>query len=88
MARLPLQSPASTMWIFACNTWHVSKSTLTLPQTLTQSTMEPNMQDILNAFLMTIELWVFLAILMVALFVEEGVIAYNKRKLVDNPALQ
>jgi hypothetical protein len=33
------------------------------------------------------ELWIFLAILLVALFVEEGVIAYNKRKLVDNPTL-
>ena len=45
------------------------------------------MNDILNAFYMTMELWIFLAILMVALFVEEGVVAYNKRKLVDNPTL-
>jgi hypothetical protein len=45
------------------------------------------MNDILYAFYMTMELWIFLAILLVALFVEEGVIAYNKRKLVDNPTL-
>ena len=43
--------------------------------------------EILYAFYITIELWIFLAILGVALLVEEGVIAYNKRKLVDNPAL-
>jgi hypothetical protein len=46
------------------------------------------MNDILYAFYMTMELWIFLAILMVALFVEEGVIAYGKRKTVDNPALR
>jgi len=45
------------------------------------------MNDILNAFLMTIELWIFLAILCIALFVEEGIIAHNRKKLVDNPAL-
>jgi len=45
------------------------------------------MNDIIYAFYMTMELWIFLAILGVALLVEEGVIAYNKRKLVDNPAL-
>ncbi len=45
------------------------------------------MMDILYAFYMTMELWIFLGILAVALFVEEGVIAYNKRKLVDNPTL-
>jgi hypothetical protein len=39
------------------------------------------------AFLYTWPLWVFLAILLLALVVEEGVIAYNKRKMVDNPAL-
>lgn len=44
--------------------------------------------DILYAFWMTIELWIFLAILCVALFVEEGIIAHNKRKLVDNPTLR
>jgi hypothetical protein len=46
------------------------------------------MNDILYAFYMTMELWIFLAILMLALFVEEGVIAYGKRKTVDNPALR
>jgi hypothetical protein len=45
------------------------------------------MNAILTAFYMTIELWVFLAILCMALFVEQGVIAYNKSKLVDNPTL-
>jgi hypothetical protein len=34
------------------------------------------------------ELWIFLAILMVALLVEEGVIAHNRKKLVDNPTLR
>lgn len=43
--------------------------------------------EILYAFYMTMELWIFMGILMVALFVEEGVVAYNKRKLVDNPTL-
>lgn len=45
------------------------------------------MMDILYAFYITIELWIFLAILGVALLVEEGVIAHNRRKLVDNPTL-
>ena len=45
------------------------------------------MNDIIYAFYMTMELWIFLAILMLALFVEEGVIAYGKRKTVDNPTL-
>jgi hypothetical protein len=45
------------------------------------------MNAILEAFLMTIELWVFLAVLGLALLVEEGIIAHNKKKLVDNPAL-
>jgi hypothetical protein len=43
--------------------------------------------EILYAFYMTMELWIFMGILMVALFVEEGIVAYNKRKLVDNPTL-
>jgi hypothetical protein len=43
--------------------------------------------DIIYAFYMTIELWIFLAVLGTALLVEEGVVAYNKRKLVDNPTL-
>jgi hypothetical protein len=46
------------------------------------------MNDIVYAFYMTMELWIFLAILMVALFVEEGVVAYGRRKTVDNPALR
>ena len=45
------------------------------------------MDEILYAFYMTMELWIFLAILGVALLVEEGIVAYNKKKLVDNPAL-
>jgi len=45
------------------------------------------MNDILLAFLMTIELWIFLAILCIALFVEEGIVAHNRKKLVDNPTL-
>ena len=45
------------------------------------------MNDIIYAFYMTMELWIFLAVLLVALFVEEGIIAYNKRKMVDNPTL-
>jgi hypothetical protein len=44
-------------------------------------------EAILYAFYMTMELWIFLAVLLIALFVEEGVIAYNKRKMVDNPTL-
>ena len=46
------------------------------------------MNDILYAFYMTMELWIFLAVLCIALFVEEGVVAHNRRKLVDNPALK
>ena len=45
------------------------------------------MNDIIYAVYMTMELWIFLGILMLALFVEEGIVAYNKRKMVDNPAL-
>jgi hypothetical protein len=33
------------------------------------------------------ELWIFLAVLGIALLVEEGIISYNKRQLVDNPTL-
>jgi hypothetical protein len=46
------------------------------------------MNEIIEAFLMTIELWVFLAVLCIALVVEEGIVAHNRKKLVDNPALQ
>ena len=45
------------------------------------------MMDILYAFYITMELWIFLAILGVALLVEEGVVAHNKRKLGNNPTL-
>ena len=45
------------------------------------------MNDIIHAFYMTMELWIFLAILAVALAVEEGIVAHNRKKLVDNPAL-
>ena len=46
------------------------------------------LQTILTAFYMTMELWIFLAVLGLALAVEEGVIAHNRRKLVDNPTLR
>jgi hypothetical protein len=46
------------------------------------------MNALIDAFYMTMELWIFLAILGAALVVEEGVIAHNRRKLVDNPALK
>jgi len=45
------------------------------------------MNDILYAFQQTIELWVFVGILGLALLVEEGVVAHNRKKLVDNPTL-
>jgi hypothetical protein len=32
-------------------------------------------------------MWAFLAILCIALFVEEGIIAHNRKKMVDNPAI-
>ncbi len=44
-------------------------------------------EAVVYAFYMTLELWVFLAVLVIALFVEEGVVAYNKKQLVDNPTL-
>jgi hypothetical protein len=46
------------------------------------------MNEIIEAFLMTIELWVFLAVLLIALVIEEGVVAHNRKLLVDNPALK
>jgi hypothetical protein len=46
------------------------------------------MNDIILAFYMTMELWIFLGILCIALFVEEGIVAHNRKKLVDNPALR
>jgi len=45
------------------------------------------MNAIIDAFYMTMELWIFLAVLAIALLVEEGVVARNKKKLVDNSAL-
>ena len=45
------------------------------------------MNDIIYAFYMTMELWIFLAVLGIALLVEEGIVAYNKRQMVDNPTL-
>ena len=44
-------------------------------------------ETIIALFIFTSPLWIFLAILFVALCIEEGVIAYNKRKMVDNPTL-
>ena len=46
------------------------------------------MNDILYSFYMTMELWIFLAVLGIACLVEEGVIAHNRKRLVDNPALR
>ena len=44
-------------------------------------------ETIIAAFIFTSPLWVFLGILFIALCIEEGIIARNKRKLVDNPTL-
>jgi hypothetical protein len=46
------------------------------------------MNAIIDAFYMTMELWIFLAVLAIALLVEEGVVARNRKKLVDNPTLR
>ena len=45
------------------------------------------MNDIIFAFYYTMELWIFLAVLGIALLVEEGILAHNRKKLVDNPTL-
>ena len=53
------------------------------------------MNDILYFFYYTMELWIFLAVLGVALLIEAGVIAYQQKKdrdlmrskVIDNPAL-
>ena len=45
------------------------------------------MKDVLEALYLTWPLWAILAILGASLFVEEGIKAYNKRKMVDNPTL-
>jgi hypothetical protein len=44
--------------------------------------------NLIDAIYMTMELWIFLGILGVALVIEEGVVAHNRKKLVDNPALK
>ncbi len=44
------------------------------------------MMDIIHAFYMTMELWIFLAILTLALGVEE-LVRFYKKKTVDNPTL-
>ena len=45
------------------------------------------MKDLIEAFYFTWPLWAFLGILGLALVVEEGIVAYNRKKLVDNPTL-
>ncbi len=45
------------------------------------------MMDVIFALIATWPLWAFIGIMGVSLLVEEGIIALNKRKLVDNPAL-
>ena len=45
------------------------------------------MSDLIEAFYFTWPLWAFLGILGLALVVEEGIVAYNRKKLVDNPTL-
>ena len=44
-------------------------------------------ETIIALFILTSPLWIFLGILFVALCIEEGIIAYNRRKMVDNPTL-
>jgi hypothetical protein len=45
------------------------------------------MNELIEAFYYTWPLWAFLAVLSASLFVEEGVVARNRKKLVDNPAI-
>lgn len=45
------------------------------------------MADILHAVYETWPLWAFLSVLGASLFVEEGIVAHNRRRLVDNPTL-
>jgi hypothetical protein len=45
------------------------------------------MNELIEAFYYTWPLWAFLAVLSASLFVEEGIKAYSKRKMVDNPAI-
>jgi hypothetical protein len=45
------------------------------------------MNEILEAINLTKELWIFLGILGIACLVEDGVKAYSKKQMVDNPTL-
>lgn len=45
------------------------------------------MNDTIQAFYLTWPLWAFLAVLAVSLFVEEGIKAHSKKKMVDNSAI-
>jgi hypothetical protein len=45
------------------------------------------MNDILYAFYLTWPLWAFLAVLGLACLVEDGIKAYSRKQLVDNPTL-
>ena len=45
------------------------------------------MNDILTGLYLSWPLWAFLAVLGASLFVEEGIKAYSKRKMVDNPTI-
>ena len=46
------------------------------------------MSDVIDAFYMTWPLWAFVITLAVAAGIEEGVVAYGRRKIKDNPALR
>ena len=45
------------------------------------------MQDIIQAVYYTWPLWAFLGILGASLFVEEGIKAYSRSRVIDNPVL-
>lgn len=45
------------------------------------------MNALIEAFYYTWPLWAFLGLMGASLFVEEGIKAYSKRKMVDNPTL-
>ena len=45
------------------------------------------MNEVINAFWMTIELWAFLAILCIAM-AAEGLVQKYRNQVVDNPALK
>jgi hypothetical protein len=44
-------------------------------------------EAVIYALYYTWPMWAFLALLSLALFVEEGIKAYSLRKMVDNPTL-